>query len=442
MRKTIACITLALSTGCDSSVVAPDPVAAQYAERQAGEPSRYIKHIIIIVQENRSFENLFAGYPNADAPLYGYTHAGKQVALKPIALTNPADPSHGWKSAIADWDNGKMDGFDTQGRGSRLQPYSYVDRQSVKPYWTMAQSYVLADKMYPTEFGGSFTAHLELIAGTDQLSSTEAEAGNPSNTPWGCDAPPSTQTNVVNQQRQQRLGPFPCFTQFTTMADNLDAAGVSWKFYAPQTIGCTKDCNGGGLLWSAFDAISAVRYGQDWSRNIVNPETQILKDAANGNLASVSWVVPDWQNSDHGAAASDTGPSWVAAIVNTIGKSKYWNSTAIVALWDDWGGWYDDSPPPQLDYEGLAIRVPCIIISPYARAGTVSHTQYEFGSILKFAEQTFGLQSLNHTDARATSIGDAFNFKQTPLKFMTIKAKYPTKYFLGQKASLVPPDDE
>ena len=108
-------------------------------------------------------------------------------------------------------------------------------------------------------------------------------------------------------------------------------------------------------------------------------------------LASVSWVTPSGQDSDHPQYLSDTGPSWVSSVVNAIGGSSYWNSSAIILLWDDWGGFYDNAPPPQLDYRGLGIRVPCIIISPYAKHGYVSHVQYEFGSILRFIEEVYGL---------------------------------------------------
>ena len=125
-----------------------------------------------------------------------------------------------------------------------------------------------------------------------------------------------------------------------------------------------------------------------------------------------------------------------------MGTSKYWDSSAVVVLWDDWGGWYDDVPPPQLDFEGLGIRVPCIIISPYAKAGTVSHTQYESGSTLRFIEDVFNAPSLHHTDSRANSLADSFDFNQKPIKFKTIPAKYPTSYFLHKQPSFVPPDNE
>jgi phospholipase C len=401
-----------------------------------------IKHVVVVIQENRSFENIFAGFPNADAPLYGYNHNGRQVNLRQVKFANALDPAHGFVPAIADWDNGKMDGFDTQSPGKPTFPYSYLERTSVEPYWTMAQTYVLADEMFPTEFGGSFAAHLNIVAGTDQLNSSQAEADNPNHAPWGCDAPAGTTSTIINTQRKKsNQGPFPCFTQFTTMADSLDNAGISWKYYAPQTIGCPVDCDSGGQLWSVFDAINNVRYGSDWTTKVINPETQILQDAANGNLASVSWVVPDWRNSDHAGSKSDTGPSWVASIVNAIGTSPYWKSTAVVVIWDDWGGWYDDSPPPQLDYEGLAIRVPCIIVSAYAKPAYVSHTQYEFGSILKYIEDTFNVPSLGHTDARAASLRDSFDYGQKPIAFKKITAKYPPSYFLHEKPSLRAPDD-
>jgi phospholipase C len=226
------------------------------------------------------------------------------------------------------------------------------------------------------------------------------------------------------------------------MADTMDPAGVSWKYYAPQTVGCSGACDAGGLIWSEFDAISNVRYGPDWSRNVIYPQTTVLNDAANGTLPQVAWVVPDWKDSDHALSNSDTGPSWVAAVVNAIGNGPEWKSTAIVVLWDDWGGWYDDAPPPQLDWEGLAIRVPAIIISPYARKAYIAHTQYESGSVLKFMEEVFGLPSLGGNDQRANAFDDSFDFSQRPRTFRTIPAKYPPPYFLRESPSLRAPDTE
>ncbi len=445
----VPCLLVALiGVGCSQLQPSNLPVAtgteAFLSQVRRGVSGTPIKHIVVIIQENRSFDNIFAGFPGADAPKYGYLHNGKRINLTRRSLTTKIDIPHGYKVGLNDYDNGKMDGFSLIFPSTPKYPYSYLNRSEVEPYWDMAKQYTLADHMFPTELGGSFTAHLNLIAGTDKLSSTVAEGDAPSNTPWGCDAPPSTTTTTVDSNRNIKTGQgFPCFTQFKTMADIMDAAGVSWKYYAPQTIGCPKSCDYGGLIWSEFDAISNVRYGRDWTRNIINPETQVLNDVANGNLASISWVAPSAVDSDHsGATSSDRGPSWVAAIVNAIGKSTYWKSTAIIVLWDEWGGWYDDVPPPQLDWLGLGVRVPCIIISPYARVGYVSHTQYESGSTLKFMEKVFDLPSLGVTDARANSLDDSFDFNQKPTTFKRIPAKYPPPYFQTEKPSGAPPDTE
>jgi phospholipase C len=134
----------------------------------------------------------------------------------------------------------------------------------------------------------------------------------------------------------------------------------------------------------------------------------------------------------------------VASVVNAIGKSKYWPTSAIIIVWDDWGGFYDNAPPPQLDYRGLGMRVPCLIISPYAKQNYVSHVQYEYGSILRFIEEVYGLSagsigptSQGYTDSRAASLNDAFDFTQTPRPFIPIKSKYPASHFVNE-----PPSDE
>jgi phospholipase C len=430
-----------------------DALPSVNAERPYASP---IKHVVIIVQENRSFDNIFAGFPGADAPTYGYTHTGKKVSLVATGFGQfGVGISHTYHMALTNYDNGKMDGFDqnifNNKQPAHLFPYSHLESKAVQPYWTMAKQYTLADRMFPTVWGNSFTAHLDLIAGTTVIYKKSGKTVSEIDTPynqsvqnWTCYASPPPPTRILTRTAGGQIqwgggGPPPCFTpsQFHTMADTLDAANVTWKYYAPTV---TK--NTGGNLWSSFGAIKNVYYGPDWTKDVISPETTILKDIPNGNLPSISWVIPDGTNSDHEGSGSDTGPSWVAAVVNTIGKSQYWKDTAIFVLWDDWGGWYDDAPPPQLDFMGLAERVPCIVISPYAKPGYVSHTQYEFGSILKFAEQTLGVPSLGYTDARATNIANSFNFSQKPIPFKTIPAKYPTKHFLDQVPSYTPPDDD
>ena len=337
-----------------------------------------------------------------------------------------------------DWNNGQMDGFTKFGTKHGLyQAYDYIDHPEIQPYLTMAQQYVLADEMFPTEFGGSFTGHLTLVAGTDDIKLPgEAEVNFPSHAPDDCDSAPGTKTSYLTPNRSVHYfkGPFPCFDQFNTSAQMLDNAGISWKIYASRVLDAG--------FWEPFEAIKYVRYGSDWTTNVIAPQSKVLTDAASGNLAKVSWVTPSRIDSDHPSAHSDKGPSWVASVVNAVGESSYWNSSAIIVIWDDWGGFYDNAPPPQLDYRGLGIRVPCLIISPYAKQNYVSHVQYEYGSILSFIEEVYGIPAgsigptaKGYTDGRATSLDDAFDFTQTPRPFVPIGSKYPKSHFLHEPPS-------
>jgi len=356
--------------------------------------------------------------------------------------SNDIDNTYG--DSRQSYDNGKMDGFDKNPSGggqAGRYAYSYVNRTDSAPYWRMAQEFALADEMFPTAHGESWAAHIDLIASTTNLSPTKAMVDFPSESPWDCQAPSGTVTPTidVHQNYNGGGGPFPCFTTLKTMAATLDAAKISWRFYAPSIGG---DWIGGA--WSAFSSIRSVRYGPDW-RRVITPPPTILTDVNNGTLAGVTWVAPDWQYSDHAGSGTTYGPSWVAAVVNTIGKSKFWNDTAIVVTWDDFGGWYDHVPPPQLDFKGLGIRVPCLIISPYVKPG-VNHTQYEFGSILRYVEDTFNLPALGtvadgYSDARATSLLGAFDYTQTPLAFKAIPAPMFPYAFIHMRPSGRVPDN-
>jgi phospholipase C len=416
--------------------------------------SPYIAHVVVIVQENRSFNNLFATFPGADGVTQGLmkgTGGDVYVPLKAVSLSERCDFGHGYSGFLRNYDGGAMDGFALTGNkcsGNHTAAYQYVDPQQIVPYWTMAQQYVLADHMFQTQGSGSFTAHQDLIAGATIINAqkTSSLIDYPTGSPWGCDAAPGTKTDLLKYEDSQLKlrhdkGPFPCMS-YETLRDLLDAKSVSWKYYSPPVQGGT------GAIWNAFDAIKAVRYGPEWGVNVTMSDTQIFNDISNGQLSAVSWVIPDRQNSDHPASGSDTGPSWVASIVNAIGESTYWKSTAVIVVWDDWGGFYDNVKPPFFDdWGGLGFRVPMIVISPYAKHGTssksyVSHTQYEFGSILKFIENTFALGSLDTTDKRATSISDCFDFTQPPRAFQQIPSTYSKRFFERQRPSNQPVDSE
>jgi phospholipase C len=426
---TLAAVLVA--AGCSGSITGP---AVPSPTSPAAAP---IQHVVILLQENRSFDNVFAGFPGADTVMSGpclpapWCKPGQQIPLKAITLESTesvgfgTDIDHSHNGFEIEYNHGKMNGFDKirfgaagAGLPAKRYPYAFIERSETKPYWDFAKQYAIADHMFFTATASSYIAHQQIIAGTTRLNAHESLTDQPDGMPWGCDAEPGTVTAVIktNGQVLEFGGPFPCFTQYGTMADLLDAANVSWKYYVADFQG--KDSDFSGEVWNGFDDIKKVRYGPDWKTHISEPTTNVLSDVKNGSLPAVSWVIPTLENSDHPASGCNHGPRWITSVVNLIGKSKYWNSTAIVLLWDDWGGWYDNVPPPQINYTSLGFRVPMVVISPFSKPGSVSHTQYDFGSVLKFIEQNFGLGSLGTSDVTATSMADIFDFSQPPMKFV------------------------
>lgn len=406
-----------------------------------------IQHIVVMIQENRSFDDFFATFPGVDGATSGKMHNGQIVPLKEVGL--PAlDINHTYPTYLQDYDNGNMDGFDLSkygtGQLAGKYPYQYVNPAQIQPYWTLAKEYVLADHLFQTQGSGSFTAHQDLIAGGTMIDPSDSLVDDPSSSwAWGCDAKIGTRTSLITTSRQYLFdqGPFPCLKYPSgTMRELLDHHNVSWKYYTPPHKGSTA-----GALWNAFDAIFYVRYGPEWHSKISIPETNILTDISSGKLPAMSWVIPDEVDSDHpkGLHKQYEGPSWVATVVNAIGQSSYWDSTTIVILWDDWGGFYDNDPPAFIDdMGGLGFRVPMIVVSPYVIPGTVAHTQYEFGSVLKYIEETFGLGSLGTTDARATSIGNLIHPQESPLPFNPIPSEKSRYYFMHRPSSDEPVDTQ
>ena len=440
---------------------------------------KHVRHVVFIVQENRSFDNLFHGYRGADSATFGYAHDGTRVDLQPVSLAAFYDISNGLDAFKKSYDDGKMDGFDQKRilprRGARVPlaaaqypAYAYAPSTEVRPYWRIAQRYVLGDRMFPSNIDQSFAAHLFLIAGQARRT-----VNVPNGFPWGCDAPGTVSVPTLTDRRELAERVFPCF-DFRTLADELDAKGLSWRYYAPAItvkfaaqkddiyyasalppgVLSTKarhdarDESAGrprfnfGQLWSAFDAVAHQRYGRRWASNVVSPPAQAIRDIQRGRLAAVTWIVPDWINSDHPLSKSTSGPSWVAALVNAVGLSPYWKDTAIVITWDDSGGWYDHVAPPVVDFDGLGIRVPILVVSPYAKHGAVVHTQYEFGSMLRLAESAFDLAPLAASDARANDLADCFDFSAASVPFEPIGAPLPAARFLGQQPSGRLPDDD
>ncbi len=442
---------LAACGGGGSRAVPPAP-----AQRiDTGSPSSPIKHVVLIVQENRTFNDLFATFPNAIGTTVGKMRQGSQtvpVDLKEVHLLSKVTLAHTYAAYRAGYRDGNMDGFNLirfkrNGAPEGTQPYQYVDPSDVVPYWNLAEQYGLADELFQTQGSGSFIAHQDLIRGGTEIDARESLIDDPTaNVAWGCDSPPGTKTSLIKTtlRYERDKGPYPCSNKFPgsyeTLQDLLDAKSVSWTYYTPAPRHGSV-----GALWNGFLVISSVYNDpKEWKAHVSSPETQILNDIAHNKLAAMSWVVPDAQNSDHPAYSDkDTGPSWVASIVNAIGASSYWNSTAIVVVWDDWGGFYDPVEPPPLDQQGgPGFRVPMIVISPYVPAGEISNTVYEFGSIVRFIEDTWNLGRLGTTDVTSTSIVNMFNFSVSPRAFKPVRAPYSRAYFLRQPPSGLPVDTE
>ncbi len=454
-------------TACGGGSNALAPLSNPGSSRHTSGSSP-IQHVVLIVQENRTFNNLFAGFPGATSTTTGeeLVKEGNKYVEQPIALSeaklyDKTNIAHLYKAFLTAWQKGAMDGFSLikftrSGQPEGKTPYQYVNPAQIAPYRTMAAQWGLADEMFQTQGSDSFTAHQDLIRGGTFVSPNSSLI-DPPTAPytWGCDSNPGTKTTLITKQLKLKVdeGPFPCSNAFPnyggkgydTLRDLLDAKSLSWKYYTPTFE--RKTPNG---MWNAFDVIAPVRYGQEWTTNISSPETTIFNDISNNALPAMSWVIPDAANSDHpGYGGKDTGPSWVADIVNAIGGSSYWNTTAVIVVWDDWGGFYDPVPPPPKDNQGgPGFRVPMIVVSPYVIAGSgsqdgyVSHTVYEFGSILRFIEDNFGLGRLGTTDSTCTSIGDMFNLSQSARSFQTIPTKYSKQYFLHEKPSNLPVDTE
>ncbi len=419
---TASALLIGWLTGCSATVVfGPSPPVPE--SKVSPIPGSPIEHIVVIMQENRSFDNLFNGFPGADSARTGM-NGGQSIALTPISLADSRDLSHSHTRWWKDWDQGKMDGF---GESGSTLPYSYVPEKDVEPYWALARQYVLGDRMFQSNTGPSFVAHQYMIAGQ---SANVAE--NPTGSVWGCDADSGSRAALLGPDGTELLGVYPCF-DYQTVGDLLDERGVTWRYYAPAS-------GDRFFTLSAYQAVRHIRFGNDWNDNVISPQSRVITDIQHGELAQVTWIVPDWAHSDHPGSGNE-GPDWVASIVNAIGNSQFWNSTAIFITWDDWGGWYDHVDPPKVDAMGPGFRVPLLVVSPYAKHGYVTHHFHEASGFIKFIEHNFDLGTLGARDAGSDAYLECFDYSQKPPSFMPIPTKLTVDRLLSELQS-GPPDDD
>jgi phospholipase C len=353
------------------------------------------QNIVIIVQENRSTDNLFgaSGLPGGDLKT--------NVQGKGTTLASSQDNPHTYQIFL-------------QEVAGTYPPhaYNYVLR-GAQPYWDLATQYGFANRMFQTDQGPSFPSHQFLVSGSsaptdssDGLVFTDGEWGIPD-----CKGGTGSYVGVLYPDGSQGTV-FPCFTRSSLM-DLLVGAGLSWTYYA-----CT-----GKVIWDAPLALQNYYTSQ---YNVLNPP-QVLTDIQNGRLANVSWVTPCGAYSDHPLGNTGGGPAWVASIVNAIGQSPYWQNTAILLTWDDWGGFWDHVPPlgnqtGWCENFCYGFRVPLIVISAVTPAGYVDNNPHDFGSILRFVETNFGLGQIGpgtYADAYSDDLQDFFTLG-TPRQFVPI----------------------
>jgi phospholipase C len=429
-----------LAAGCGGTRYAPRPSSqSDSALGFSGSGAGKIKHVVWIVQENRSFNDMFEGFPHATTAPSGQTSTGKTVKLKPISLTTVYDIDHGADGMFAACaGTGRLPGthctntgfdLEQEAEGPKLGQFGYVPHSESKPYWDMAHEFVLADHMFASQLDESFVAHQYIIAAQAQ-SSVDVPYG-----PWGCEGGNRDMVSTITKQRTYGPAQVPCF-DYTTLGDELDAKKLPWRFY---TSAYSEPLGG---YWSGYQAVKHIIDGPDWA-NVITPQKTFLTDIKKGKLSSFTWITPMCDDSDHLSCGGGYGPSWVASLVNAVGESKFWDSTVVFVQWDDWGGMYDPVPPPFKNYDSLGFRVGLIVISPYAKQDYVSHKQYETASVLRYAEDLFGLPQMTSADKRALSpAADCLDFSQKPRTFVPIKAPKTTSFFLRQALDPRIPDSD
>jgi phospholipase C len=410
--------------------------------------------VIIVMQENRSFDSYFGTYPGADGipmrngvPSVCVPDPLHDTCIRPFH--DPSDINHGGPHGAgpskADIASGKMDGFVAQAErspASCVGPFDpacsagvgwndvmgYHDAREIPNYWKYARQFVLQDHMFESEASWSLPSHLSMISG---WSARCLQHGDPASCSAG--EPqylPASSSHVLAPSR-----PDYAWTDLTYL---LFQHNVSWRYYLAE--GTQPDCYndaetcaprpqrvGTPQIWNPLPYFDTVH--QDNQIRNIQPVSEFYVAAKAGTLPQVAWVVPNGETSEHPPARISAGQTYVTQLINATMHSPDWSSTAIFLAWDDWGGFYDHVAPPRVDGAGYGLRVPALVISPYARQGFIDHQTLSFDAYLKFIEDDFlGGQRLDPaTDGRpdprpdvrenAPLLGNLaadFDFSQTP----------------------------
>jgi phospholipase C len=416
-----------------------------------------ICHVVVIMEENRSFDSFFGTYPHADGiPMRNGVPTvcvpnGVGQCVRPFLEPSAAVDSggaHGPLAGKADVHGGAMDGFIrvtdhalirecrrhrhssacAHLRGPNVM--SYHDEGQIPNYWAYARNFVLQDHMFEPNWGWSLPAHLWIVSGWS------ARCRNPYKART-CTGDLGTKNGgPAASLRRYPHGPLYGWTDLTYL---LHKHRVTWASYVEH--GKAPDCLAGPIrcyirlkgsrtpgMWNPLPDFTDVR--QDGERPLSQaPLSDFYSAAADGTLPNVSWVTPDWADSNHPGAPIGQGQAWVTKLVNAVMRGPDWKSTAIFLAWDDWGGFYDHVAPPVVDANGYGLRVPGLVISPYARRGFVDHQTLSFDAYLKFIEDDFlgGRRIDPQTDGRPDRrpsvreneqiLGDLtrdFDFRQKP----------------------------
>jgi phospholipase C len=380
------------------------PSAAQTIDADAYETRWPIKHVVFLIKENRTFDNLFGRFPGANGVTVGMDHGQSRPLTKGTEGRVPGDIPHCYPCSLLAWNHGRMDGFDQGENGDWA--YTQLRARQLPNYWHWAKRNVLFDNVFASAQGPSFPNHLFTIAAqSGGTHDNPRRTGFFSNT-FGCDAPEQQLVEVYDSEGRIRKVR-PCF-DFTTEGDLLNRADIPWAYYAANE-------RQRGYIWSAYSAIRRYReHPQTWAKYIL-PVDRVLTDIREDKLPPVTWITPRFELSEHPEFSFCHGENWSTQVIDAIMNSPMWKDTAIFLTWDDYGGFYDHVPPPQVDGFGFGIRVPMLLISPYARQGKVSHELGEFSSVLRFIEDNWSLSPyLTHRDRDATPLLSAFDFTQDP----------------------------